>query len=164
MKSIIVLYLFLLASFAGNAQTDSLKPYEKNRSLPDFSLLNIDSVLFTPQVLAKDKNIIVMLFSPDCSHCQKQLDELLSIGEVARNTELLMISFMPLEFNRIFYQKNKLEKYPYVYLGKDYKGFCISFYKPHTVPVLVFYNKKREFVSINYGNMDKAEILKALEE
>jgi len=164
MKKIIVLSLLLVAGFSSIAQKDTLQPYEKNRNLPDFSLLNVDSIVFTNKTLAADKNIILMLFNPDCDHCQKQLDDLLSIGDVARKAELVMISVVPLKFNREFYQKNKLEKYSYIHLGQDYKGFCIPFYKPHSVPVLVFYDKKKQFVSIHQGNAEKQLIIDALKD
>ena len=164
MKKNIACFLILFASFSSKAQSDTLKAYEKNRNLPDFSLLNTDSIVFMTKTLATDKNIILMLFNPECDHCQKQLDEFLSIGKVARTSELVMISVVPLEVNRAFYKKNKLEKYPYIHLGQDYKGFCIPYYTPQTIPVLIFYNKKKEFVSIHQGNADKKIILKAIKE
>ncbi len=164
MKKIIVFSLLLIAGFNSIAQKDTLQPYEKNKNLPEFSLLNVDSVVFTSKILVTDKKIILMLFNPDCDHCQKQLDDLLSIDEVTRNAELVLISVVPLKFNREFYKKNKLEKYVYIHLGQDYKGFCIPFYNPHTVPVLVFYDKKKQFVSIHQGNTEKQVIIDALKD
>lgn len=164
MKKIITLLLILLAGFNSLAQTDSLKPYQKNKNLPDFSLLLPDSAVFTPKHMVTDKNIILMLFSPDCDHCQKQLDEFLSIKDLATKAELVMISVYPLHIIRDFHKKYKLEKYPFIHLGQDYKGFCIPFYIPHTVPVLVYYNKEKQFISIKQGNADKKEILAALKD
>jgi glutaredoxin len=164
MKKTIAFILILFTGYQVQAQADSLKPYQKNRMLPHLSLLNKDSLEFTEKALAKNKNIILMLFNPECDHCQKQLDELLSIGEVASSAQLVLVSVVPLQYTRNFYIKNKLEKYPYVYLGQDHTGFCNNFYELRTIPTLVFYNKKREFVSINYGNADKKQVLEALKQ
>jgi len=162
MKKIITLSLILLAGYSCIAQADTLKPYQKNKELPGFSLLLTDSTLFTPRNLAADKKIILMLFSPDCDHCQKQLEDLLSIRELPSKAELVMISVYPMNFIRDFYKKYKLEKYPFIHLGQDNKNFCIPFYMPHTVPVLVYYNKEKQFTSIHQGNADAKQVMAAL--
>ena len=166
MKKLIILSLVLFAAFSSMAQADTLKPYQKNKHLPDISLLNVDSVLFSTTKLAAgtDKKIILMLFSPDCDHCQKQLEEFISIKELPAKAELVMISVYPLQYNRDFYKKYKLDKYPFIHLGQDYKNFCIPFFIPHTVPVLAYYNKERQFTSIHQGNADKKQVLAALQD
>ena len=63
------------------------------------------------------------LFNPECDHCQQQLDLLLSIPQIKQSTQLILSSIETQEKNRIFYNKNHLGNYPYVYLGKDYKYF-----------------------------------------
>lgn len=156
--------LLVTFSFSGVilAQSDTTLPYLKNRQLPAFNLLSVDSVVFTQKKLSADKSTILMMFNPDCDHCQKQLDSLLVIPEVIQKSQLVMISMVPLKFNREFYQKNHLEKYPFIYLGQDYEGLCLRFFKPHTVPVLAFYDRKRQFVNIHQGNAERSLILESL--
>ena len=163
MKKILTL-LLAVSFYSADAQQDSTLPYLKDRMMPAFNLLSVDSVVFTQNSIAPDKPTIIMMFSPDCDHCQKQLDDLLAIPELTSTTQVVMISMAPVIYNREFYKKNKLEKYPFVYLGMDYQGLCLRYYKPHTVPVLVFYNKKREFVSIHQGNAGKNIILEGIKE
>lgn len=162
MKKIPILFFTLALGIAAFAQTDTSKPYFRNRILPAFRLLNIDSAVFTNKVLDIDKSTIIMMFNPDCDHCQMQLDTLLSLTAVTQSAQIVMISMVPLHYNKDFYNKNHLEKYPFIFLGKDYSSFCLGFYQPYTIPVLVFYNKKGEFVSIKYGNSDKATILEGI--
>ena len=52
-----------------------------------------------------------MLFNPECEHCQKQLELLLSIPEVTQFTQLVLSSIEKFEKNLIFYNKFHLEKY-----------------------------------------------------
>ena len=110
MKKIPLLLFMLSVCLYSFSQTDSTAPYWKERTLPTFSLLDKDSIPFTQVILKEDKNIIIMLFNPECDHCQKQLELLLSIPEVANSAELVLSSIETIEKNNIFYKKNHLEK------------------------------------------------------
>lgn len=162
MKKIVTLSLVLLASTVSMAQADTSKPYVKKPWLPEISLLSVDSVAFSTKTVAKDKNCILMLFNPDCDHCQKQLNDILAVPGIAQTAQLVMISVVPLKFNKEFYEKNHLEKYPFIYLGQDHKAFCGPFFLPYTIPALAFYNSKGQFVSIHYGNMESKEVAATL--
>ncbi len=162
MKKIPALFFALSICMIGFSQYDTTAPYLKTKMLPAFSLLNIDSVVFTQTVLKENKNTIIMLFNPECDHCRKQLDLLLSMPEVAESAELVLSSIETNVKNKIFYNANHLEKYPFVHLGKDYKYLFGSYFQPKTIPVLAFYNKKKEFVLINQGNTGRKMIVEAL--
>jgi len=163
MKKIALLLFLLGVGLHSFSQTDTTAPYWKEKLLPAFSLLDKDSVAFTQNTLKEEKQIIIMLFNPECDHCQKQLELLLSIPEVAQ-AELVLSSIETIEKNNVFYKKNHLENYPFVHLGKDYKYLFGKYFRPTTIPVLAFYNKKREFVLINQGNATKKVIVNALKE
>lgn len=162
MKKLFLLFFVLSGSITAFPQYDTTAPYLKTKKLPVFSLLNLDSVAFTQAVLNENKNTIIMLFNPECEHCQKQLQLLLSMPEVVQSTELVLSSIETLEKNRIFYNKFHLENYPFVHLGKDFKYIFGAYFQPTTIPVLAFYNKRKEFVLLNQGNAAKKTILKAL--
>ena len=164
MKKIPALFLILSICFHAFSQTDTTAPYLKTRVLPDFSLLDKDSVVFTQAVLKAQKHTIIMLFNPECEHCQQQLELLLSIPEVSNSAELVLSSIETIEKNKAFYNKYHLENYPFVHLGKDYKYLFGKYFQPTTIPVLAFYNTKKEFVLINQGNASKKVILKALKD
>ena len=164
MKKIAV--LFFVLAFGGHAfaQNDTTAPYLKNRSIPAFNLITNDSTLLTQNILKEGKNTIFMLFNPDCDHCQKQLELLLSIPELAGSTQLILCSIETLAKNRDFYKRNHLEDYPFVHLGQDYKFYFGGFFQPRTIPMLAFYNKKGQFVLINNGNTKKEMIIDALKD
>lgn len=162
MKTIFLFFVVLFFHHAAFSQYDTTPPYLKSKTLPDFSLVSLDSVPFTQTVLASGKKIIVMLFNPECEHCQNQLQLLLSIREVADSANLILTATETLEKIKIFYNKFHLEKYPWVHIGKDYKYFFGGFYQPKTIPVLAFYNIKKQLVYFNQGNVKKKEITDAL--
>lgn len=162
MKKVLLTVFVFSFSIVAFAQMDSTAPYYKNRTLPSFRLLSVDSVAFNQSVLDDNKRTIIMMFHPECDHCQHQLELLLSMPEVTESTQIVMVSGETVEKNKIFYDKYELQKYPFIHLGRDFTRFFLGFYKPGTVPVLVFYNKKKEFTLIHQGNADKKEILQAL--
>jgi hypothetical protein len=164
MKKIALLFFILGTCLHSFSQTDTTAPYWKDKVLPAFSLLDKDSLPFTQAVLKEGRNIIIMLFNPECDHCQKQLELLLSLPEVSGSAELVLSSIETIDKNNIFYKKNHLENYPFVHLGKDYKYIFGKYFRPTTIPVLAFYNKKKEFVLINQGNAARKVIEKALGE
>jgi len=163
MKRIVLLFFVLSTCLNSFSQTDTTAPYWKERLRPTFSLLDKDSIPFTQTALKEGRNTIIMLFNPECDHCQKQLELLLSIPEVANSTELLLSSIETIEKNNVFYKKNHLENYPFVHLGKDYQYLFGKYFRPTTIPVLAFYNREKEFVLISKGNTSKKVIVDALQ-
>jgi len=162
MKIVLAFFSMLCCSTAVFSQYDTTAPYLKSKTIPAFSLYALDSVPFTQTVLAEHKNTIIMLFNPTCGHCQDQLELMLSMPEVAQSTNIILTSGEPLGKLQVFYDKFHLEKYPLIHIGKDYKYFFGGFYQPKTIPVLAFYNKQKQLVYFNQGNVKKSEILDAL--
>ncbi len=162
MKKFFLLFFIIASCGAAFSQVDTIAPYLRTGRLPDFSLLTIDSVEFNQNILDEKKNTIIMLFNPECEHCQEQLELLLKIPEVLGSAQLILSSIETHEKNRIFYNKFHLEKYPFVHLGKDYKYFFGGYYRPNTIPVLVFYNPKKQLVLFSQGNTKRKQIEQAL--
>ena len=155
----IATFFFCTATFA---QYDTTPPYLKSKVLPDFSLVTTDSVAFNQTVLVPEKKTIVMLFNPECEHCQDQLKLLLTIPEVTDSVNLILTATETLQKIKIFYDKFHLEKYPWIHIGKDYKYFFGGFFQPKTIPVLGFYNAQKQLLYFNQGSVKKKEILQAL--
>ncbi len=164
MKKIVTLLFAFGICLHSFCQRDTTPPYLKEKMLPAFSLLDKDSVAFNQSILKTGRNVIIMLFNPECEHCQKQLELLLSMPEVSGSAELVLSSIETIAKNNIFYNKYHLENYPFVHLGKDYKYLFGKYFQPTTIPVLAIYNKKNEFVLINQGSTGKKVIIKALKE
>lgn len=162
MKTIVSLLICVAFAVPALGQYDTTPPYLKTRLLPDFRLLTIDSVEFNQTVLDENKSTIIMLFNPECDHCQKQLDLLLSMPAVLKQAQLILSSNETQAKNRAFYFKNQLGKYPFVHLGKDFKYFFGTHYQPKTIPVLAFYNRKKQLVLFNQGNVKAKQVEQAL--
>lgn len=162
MRYSLLLFISVLISGIAYAQYDTTAPYLKTRQLPDFRLLTVDSVEFDQRVLNENKSTIIMLFNPECDHCQQQLDLLLSMPLVMQQSQIILSSNETQVKNSIFFNKNHLEKYPSIHLGKDFKYFFGTYFQPKTIPVLAFYNPKKQLVFFNQGNVKKKQVEQAL--
>lgn len=162
MKKIILSIAILFVYTAAFCQYDTTPPYLKDKLLPAFNLLNADSAIFTQNILTPGKTTIVMLYNPECGHCQEQIELLLSIPEVITSSQIILTSSQPLFKIKAFYSKNKLQQYPNIFSGKDYSWFFGKFFQPKTIPVLAVYNKQNQFVFLSQGNATKKQILDAI--
>lgn len=162
MKKTTVSIIALFVCFTAFCQYDTTPPYLRTKQQPDFNLLTLDSTVFTQAVLKENTRTVIMLFNPECGHCQAQLETLLAITDITQTAQLVLTSTETLAKLKIFYDKNHLQKYPNIILGKDYKYFFGGYYQPKTIPVLAFYNAAKQLVFFNQGNVSKKQVLKAL--
>ena len=102
MKRLPLILFFLVIAVEGFSQYDTIAPCLKTKTLPQFSLLSIDSVAFTQDKLDTGKFTILMLFNPECEHCQKQMERFLSMTEFYGPVQLVLISIETLDNTRFF--------------------------------------------------------------
>ncbi len=110
------------------AQDESQADYLRNTNLPPFTLLAADSATLTRDELVKDKNILIMLFSPDCAHCRRQTDSIIANMDRLKDVEIVMATFEPFDKMVAFNKEYRLSDYPNVKLGRDTRYFLIPFY------------------------------------
>lgn len=162
-QKIILLFTIVFTAATGRAQGyDTIPPYLKNKQLPDFVLFSKDSVAFDQTVLKPGKKTIIMLFNPECEHCQDQLTLMISMPEIKQNVQLLLATTETLEKLNIFYKKYNLQNWAFIYAGKDTKYILGKFFRPKTIPVLAFYDSRQQFVHLNQGSMSRKQLQKVL--
>ena len=162
MKDFLIAVLFFSATLTGYSQNTGPAPFLQSKKLPDFTLTNIDFKDFTQNDLNRSKSTIIMLFNPECDHCQQQLELFLATPEVVKNAQIVLSSLEPQETNREFYKKYQLSKYPFVLLGREYGNFFGDYYRPTTIPFVAVYNPKKQLVLYNHGSITKPQLLSAL--
>ncbi len=99
-----------------------------------------------------------MLFNPECEHCQKETERFLSMPEIFKKAQLVMISMESLEKTKLFSQRYQLEKNPCIYIGKDFKRFFIGYFMAQTIPVMAFYDQKKSLLFYKQGDVTEKEI------
>jgi thiol-disulfide isomerase/thioredoxin len=147
LKRIFFLSALTLICFAGFCQADSTAPvYLRFPTIPQFTVYKApDSTVFTRDDLQKKKPVVFMIFSPDCEHCQHETEALLANIDKLKNTQILMITYLPYGEMIEFYKKYKIADYPQIIMARDTKFFFPVFFKVRNLPSLFVYDKKGNF-------------------
>lgn len=160
--------LFLSFSFPAllSAQSENPEaPYKRFPSLPPMQLLLGDSVTkFTKHDLPKKKAVLVMLFSPDCSHCQHTAEELPKFTKALKDVQVVMATMHSIAQMNEFVRKYRLDQLPNVVVGKDLYFLLPPFYAVKNFPFLAFYNKKGALISVFEGSMPLEKVANVFKE
>ncbi len=159
------LSLFLCIFFWGGviAQNKALPPYLKNPVLPDFKILQKDSTTwFSKKDLKTGKPVMIMLFSPDCDHCQKQTKMILERIKDLGDLQIVMATFQPMDKMRKFYTDYGIAKYPNIRMGRDVPYFFGGFYRGRSIPYLAIYDRSQKLVKIYDGGATIDKLLEAI--
>jgi thioredoxin-related protein len=162
-KSFLVLF-FIASVFAGFAQNNSDNDYVKQfTTIPGFNINTVpDSSFFTNEKLVKNTPFMIMLFSPDCDHCQQQTKELLAYKDELKNIQILMVSVLPYTDSKNFYQEYGLARMPNVRLGVDPTYKLRQIYRLQTMPAMYVYDKNGNLAKAFVGNIGVPFILDAV--
>ena len=155
---IVVLSCVFSSTFA---QVDSTTPpYKKFPTLPPLQILLGDSTTrYTKENLPAKKPALILLFSPDCSHCQHEAEELVAHKEEIKDLQIVMITFHPLWQMNEFVKKYKLDELSNLVVGKDIYLLMPAFYAIHNLPFLAMYDKKGNLIKVFEGTMEINQLM-----
>ena len=160
MKFLITL-LLSFCTIVGFSQVDSTTPpYKKFPTLPPLQLLLGDSATkYTKDNLPKKKPVLIMLFSPECSHCQHTAEEFIKYKDELKDIHIVMATMHSLTQMNDFMQRYKLNEFKNIVAGRDIYYLLQGFYNIHNLPYLGFYNKKGELITGFEGSMPVRKII-----
>lgn len=166
MKNIFLLLAVLFISGSAFSQTDSTTEtpvYLRFPEIPKFTVFKApDSTAFSREELHKKRNTIFMVFSPDCSHCQHETEMLLQNMDQFKNTQFVMVTYLPWEDLMAFYKVYKIANYPQITMARDTKFFFPVFFSVKNLPSIFVYNKEGKFVKSFEGDVKPETILAVL--
>lgn len=168
MKKIILFFFTGLLVFTGAvAQSDSTGTdnpvYLRFPTIPQFTLYKApDSTAFTRDDLHKKKNTIFIVFSPDCEHCQRETEMITRNMDQFKNTQFVMVTYLPYEEMIRFYHDYNISQYPQITMARDTRFFFPVFFKVTSLPAIFVYDKKGNFVKAFEGDIKPATLLSAL--
>jgi len=145
MKKLFLLLGLIIAAGCTQAQT---KPDIEH--IPHFKILKADSTYFNYTDLKKDKPVMIIYFSPDCSHCQHMMYEMKPKMKKFGDTQIVMVTFteftmlkMLKNFNRDF----DLQKYSNIIVGTEGHSYVVQkYYQVKTTPYIAVYDRKGNLV------------------
>ena len=162
MKQLLSLWVLLFSFIVISAQS---KPDENDKPLvvPTFSVNKIpDSTILTQNEIRKDQPLLIMYFSPDCEHCQKETKELLAYKEELKDVQILMLSVYPISKINEFYQDYGLSKMPNIILAQDLNYVLARKFHMRTFPSLFLYGKDGKLLYWVSGNAPIPTVLEHL--
>lgn len=160
MKKLFLLISISLVAIAGFAQQDTSLIYLRFPTIPPFKLTKVpDSTYFSKDDLKKKKPTIIMVFSPDCEHCQEMTKQITANIKLFKKAQIVMAT--PLEFSYVkkFYEEYKIANYPTITMGRDPTYFLGTFFKVRSFPAIFIYNKKGQLVNWFTGEVDLKKIV-----
>jgi len=162
MKRLPVLAAFCFVMINGYAQRDTVAPPTYTLyPLPQFSILLPDSTTwFTKKDLPKNKQTFVMVFSPDCEHCQHETELIRQHLSDFKRTQILMVTPMSFDKMQEFYKKYGLGQYKNVTVGYDPNFFFTSYFKMRMFPFIAIYDKKYALIKTFEGSPPIDDLLK----
>jgi thioredoxin-related protein len=163
MKKLIIAILLISGFQKADAQEDSLPVYRRFPTLPAFTITTVpDSIKFTKADLKKRKVTLIMLFNPDCSHCQDATKDLIEHMDLFKKARIIMVTSLDFSSIKKFYDDYKIAGYPNITMGRDGTYFLGTFYKIHNYPSIFLYNKKGKFVEAFEGSVKMEKIAASL--
>ena len=131
--------------------------------VPPFNIIKApDSTRFTKSDLSKKKPTVIIIFSPDCEHCQHETKELTGHIDLFKKAQIVMASTMEYSYIKKFYEDYKIADYPNIIMGRDPSYFLGTFFHVRFFPAIFVYDKKGKFVKSFDGNAPIEKIAEAL--
>ena len=159
MKKVFTVF-FILIAVSLNAQQGGIPPFMANPDLPAFYLLKPDNKTWiTPANLRPGVPVMMMLFSPECDHCQQQTDQIVKNIKKFSGMDIVMTTYEPMPKIDWFAKKYQLSKYPNIHIARDTKYTFVPFYRPTKAPFIAIYDKKRKIHKAYDGGAPVEKIL-----
>lgn len=165
-KWIFLLPVFLLLLLQVTAQ-DSTKintlNYKTLPAFPAFPLLKTDSSKFNSvSIYQKGEPALVIYFSPTCSHCQHQAEEITARMKDFKNYPILMVSSYSMEEIKQFADSYGLGHFKNITVAQD-PGFNMgTFFELKSLPGIFVYDKKGKLKTHFETNVVADDLIKAL--
>ena len=164
MQRFMVTFLSVMASFLGQAQNKTTAdPLAAIATVPAFKVFTVpDSSSYSNADLIEGKPLVIVFFSPDCEHCQKETKELLAYKSELKDIPILMVSPASYEAIKTFYSAYGLNTMPNLHLGNDANYALGSRFQLRTYPSLFIYDVQGKLAKAFVGNIGVPDILASL--
>jgi len=159
-----LLAILIVAGVKAQDSYDSLPPYTKDSTLPNFLLLRQDSSWLSVAQLPKKTAVVITFFNPDCEHCQHEATQLAKSMNKLKKIEFIWATYAA-SFEEIseFANKYHLNDLPNVHFVKDVNYAIPSFYHLEMTPYMAAYNKKRQLVKTFPTGVSPQQLIELLE-
>src|SRR3569833_2471520 len=148
MKKILLIITLIIT--AGCTRAQDTVDTKNIQNIPPFKILRQDSTWFSAKDLKKNKPVMIIYFSPDCSHCQHLMYDLRTKIKQIKNVQIVLVTFTEpsmLKMIQDFYKTNNLKKYPNITVGTEGHSYTVQrYYQVRMTPFIAIYDHKGKLV------------------
>lgn len=87
-----------------------------------------------------------MVFSPDCEHCQHEIEMIKTNINKFKRTQILLVTPIAFDKTKKFYDKYELKDFSNIIVGYDPKFFFTGYFKVRMFPFIAIYDKKYSLI------------------
>jgi len=139
-------------------------PYLRFPFVPPLHLYKVpDSTLFTKADLKKKKPLLLIVFSPDCDHCQHETRDLTAQIDKFKKVQIVMASWLPYTQVAQFYKDYHIADYPNITMAWDKSFMLPPYYKLQNLPFMALYDKKGNLINVFEGTVKLDKIAAAFD-
>lgn len=132
-------------------------------AIPAFNLMMLDSLtIFNTQKIPEGKPTMLVWFSPDCEHCQKETGDLLKKMDSLKSVNFYFITIEPIDRMRLFNDYFKIYKYPNITLGRDYTFSFPKHYKNMGVPYSMIFDQDKVLRAVFKGEAPADKVVQII--
>lgn len=140
--------LLFMAYTDTTAHTDT-KPKKRNKKT---EMPTGYYTLLPGSAVANNANLLVMIFSPECAHCNATASLLEANAAAFHNSKLLLLTTNVMsEYIPDFAQKHNTNAYKHLYVGYDSSGFIKKTFLYHPLPQINIYSPARKLLKTFSG-------------
>lgn len=162
-KGLFILCLVVCSALQSHAQSDTTYLYLKFPTLPPVNIIKApDSIRFTKADMSKKTATLIMVFSPDCGHCQHETEDLVAHIDLFKKVQILMATPLEYSYVRKFYTDYKIGDYPNITIGTDPGYMLGTFFHVRSLPALFLYDRNGDFVKAFDGSVSALKIAESL--
>lgn len=125
----------------------SCNGFSQKPQLPAFKMTQADGSVYTAEQVEAGKPLLLVYFSPECDHCQVFMKSFFKRADEFKNTQVLFITYLPLDRLVKFESEYPLKIYKNIVAGTEGMSFVVRyFYEIKEMPFAVVYDKKGTLV------------------
>jgi hypothetical protein len=120
--------------------------------LPALTMRLVDTtILLNTDQIKTGMPLVIIYFSPDCSHCREETRQLVSHIDQFKNVRFLFLTPMSYDDLIYFYKEFKLDRYPNITVGQDNHLSFYHYFNPKGIPYTAVYDNDKKLKQIFVG-------------
>lgn len=134
------------------------------QSFPDFKIRTTTGKVLSSSQISLNKPTIIIVFSPDCGHCQVLIDGIFKNINSFKKASIILATFVQPKDIIAFEKKYQTAKYANITVGTDMPVFFLQkYYQLTSTPFTVLYDKNRKLIATYKSEHIADDLIKQLE-